>query len=105
MAHPPVVESTTELDIRCMVVVEDFTRHPMFSRSGIWIGERCEFKQQVVLSYEHDPEQLYVGWAINGSTVFDPGLSAGSRPEGDPVPGAAGLAMLWPSRATATRSP
>jgi len=67
-----------------------------FCPSSIWVGERCEFKQHVVLSYEHDPEQLYVGWAINGSTVFDPGLSAGTRPEGDPVLGAAGLAMLWP---------
>jgi hypothetical protein len=56
-------------------------------REGLWFGWRSLFQETVVLSYEHDPEDLYVGWQINGATVIDPGYSSGTPPFGWPSPG------------------
>jgi hypothetical protein len=56
-------------------------------REGIWFGWRSIFQETVVMSYEHDPEELYVGWSINGTTVVDPGYSAGTPPFGFQAPG------------------
>jgi hypothetical protein len=69
------------------VVTEDYTKKPTLCRSGVWVGLNSEFAETVVLSYEHDPEELYVGWSINGTTVIDPGYSAGTPPWGAPAPG------------------
>jgi hypothetical protein len=96
VTHPLVVESTTEVDTGCTVVVEDYDCHPVLCRSGIWVGQRCDFIETVVLSYEHDPDPLYAGWAINGTTLIDPGLSPGTPPWGYPVPGVSGVTYVCP---------
>ncbi|MDQ6773747.1 MAG: hypothetical protein M3024_12295 [Candidatus Dormibacteraeota bacterium] len=96
MTHPLVIESSTHVDTGCAVVVEDYDRHPALCRSGIWVGERCDFRETVVLSFEHDPDPLYAGWAINGTTLIDPGLSPGTSPWGDPVPAVAGVTYVCP---------
>lgn len=55
------------------------------------MGTTCLQSQRVVLSYGHDPEPLYVGWSINGSTVLDPGYGTFTPPWGAPAPGAPGV--------------
>jgi hypothetical protein len=96
MAHPLVELSRTRNVTRCYVVVEDYVRHPRLCRFGIWVGLKCEFAETVVLSYEHDPEDLYVGWSINGTTVIDPGYSSGTPPWGSPAPGGSSVTYRCP---------
>jgi hypothetical protein len=86
MAHPLIELSRNRNVTKSYVVTEDYTNKPTLCRSGVWVGLRSEFTETVVLSYEHDPEELYVGWSINGSVVIDPGYSAGTPPWGAPAP-------------------
>lgn len=71
----------------CSLVIADYTTDFQLCRSGIWLGTTCLQSQRVVLSYEHEPEPLYVGWSINGSTVLDPGYGTFTPPWGAPCPG------------------
>jgi hypothetical protein len=64
----------------CELQVVDYDHVRRLCRSGIWVGRRCEQRQRIVLSYEHDPEVLYVGWSINGTTVLDPGYGLPTDP-------------------------
>lgn len=86
MDHP-LTEVSSITVTNTYVVVEDYNRHPALCRFGVWVGLKREYVETYLLSYEHDPEELYVGWAINGTTVIDPGYSAGTPPWGEPVPG------------------
>ncbi|CAN5258294.1 hypothetical protein BH20ACT5_BH20ACT5_07220 [soil metagenome] len=74
----------------CDLVVIDYDQQPQLCRKGIWVGSQCQQSQRIVLSYEHDPEPLYVGWSINGTTVLDPGYGTFTPPGGSPAPGASG---------------
>jgi hypothetical protein len=96
MTHPLVELSRTRSVTKCYLVVEDYVKHPRLCRSGIWIGLKCEFAETVVLAYEHDPEDLYVGWSIDGTTVIDPGYSSGTPPWGSPAPGAPSVVYRCP---------
>jgi hypothetical protein len=96
MAHPLIELSRTRHQTSAHVVIEDYNRHPTICRHGVWVGWSISFTETVVLSFEHDPEELYVGWAINGSTVIDPGYSLGTPPGGYPVPGAPLLTYVTP---------
>ena len=95
MAHSLVEVSRTKSVTECYLITEDYTKHPALCRSGIWVGWKCSFAETVLLSYEHDPEELYVGWLINGTMVIDPGYSAGTPPWRTP-----GCARRWRSRST-----
>jgi hypothetical protein len=53
-------------------------------------------KSLMTLAYEHTEEPLYVGWQINGTTVVDPGFSAGTPPWGAPCPGAPSVTYRCP---------
>ena len=86
MDHP-LTEVSSITITNSYVVVEDYDRHPALCRFGVWVGIKREYLETYLLSYEHDPEELYVGWAINGTTVIDPGYTAGTPPSGEPVPG------------------
>jgi hypothetical protein len=96
MTHPLVELSDTKNFTGCNLVVENYNLHPAICRSGIWIGWSCDFTETIVLAYEHDPEELYVGWAINGAVVIDPGYSAGTPPWGAPVPTAPSVTYVCP---------
>jgi len=87
MTHSLVELSDTRTVTTSYLVVEDYTKHPRLCRYGVWVGWKSEFTETVVLSYDHDPEELYVGWSINGTTVIDPGYSAGTPAWGAPAPG------------------
>jgi hypothetical protein len=71
----------------CSLTIVDYDVVFHLCRKGIWVGSRCQQRQRVVLSYEHDPEVLYVGWSINGTTVLDPGYGTFTPPWGAPAPG------------------
>jgi hypothetical protein len=96
MAHPLIELSRTRNVTNCYLVTENYLKHPALCRFGVWIGWKCEFAETVVLSYEHDPEELYVGWSINGTTVIDPGYSSGTPPWGAPAPGAPSVTYRCP---------
>jgi hypothetical protein len=87
MAHPLVELSRTKLQAGVHLLFEDYDKNPRLCRHGTWIGLQTTFSETVVLSYEHDPEPLYVGWALNGTTVVDPGYGTGTPPWGSPTPG------------------
>jgi hypothetical protein len=63
---------------QAQLIIMDYDQHPKLCRRGIWVGWLVEMRETVILSYEHDPEELYVGWSINGATVIDPGYSSGT---------------------------
>lgn len=96
MAHPLVEVSRVRNTTGCHLVLEDYSKHPHLCRFGVWIGWRCSFAETVLLSYEHDPEELYVGWQINGTTIVDPGYSSGTPPWGSPAPGASSVTYRCP---------
>lgn len=92
----------TRFEIGRTIAVEDYSTHPRLCRSGLWIGLASDLIETIVLSYEHDsgpdPEQLSVGWAINGFTVSEPG-SPDSHPEsvlGWPAPDASSVSYVTP---------
>ena len=81
-------------------IVVDYGRGtPWLCRSGLWFGVQTEFIESVVLSYEHDPEDIYVGWALNGTVVSNPGFPPSYSPwiPGIPVPGAPDVLYLTPA--------
>jgi hypothetical protein len=87
MSHPLVELSRTRSVTSTTLVVVDYDAVPKICRHGWWVWLRKEFSETVVLSFEHDPEELYIGWAIGAATVIDPGYSPGTPPFGLPVPG------------------
>jgi hypothetical protein len=84
MTHPLVELSDTRVITGGWLEIKNW--HYGLCREGIWFGWRSIFQETLVMSYEHDPEELYVGWAIDGTTVIDPGCTAGTPPFGLPVP-------------------
>jgi hypothetical protein len=104
MADHPLIElSRARIEMGSMIVMDDYTTQGHVCRSGLWIGLRTDLVETVVLSYEHDtganPEPLYVGWAINGVTVSDPGYPGDLSPDswlGRPAPGAASVKYVTP---------
>jgi hypothetical protein len=97
MTHPLVELSRTRSVTDCYVEIENYEKHPVLCRFGVWVGWRCNFAETVLLAYEHDPEELYVGWQINGTTVIDPGYSAGTPPWGSPAPSAPSVTYRCPA--------
>jgi hypothetical protein len=95
MDHP-LTETSSIAITSTYVVIEDYNLHPALCRFGVWVGLKREFFETYLLSYEHDPEELYVGWAVNGDTLIDPGYSAGTPPWGAPVPGVPGVSYTCP---------
>jgi len=71
----------------CRLIIVNYDLVFNLCRKGIWVGRRCQQRERIVLSYEHDPEVLYVGWSINGTTVLDPGYGTFTPPWGAPAPG------------------
>ena len=96
MAHPLVELSRTRHHTGANFVIEDYGKHPRLCRHGVWVGWQTTFTETVLLSYEHDPENLYVGWAINGTTVLDPGYGTGTPPWGAPAPGDPSISYVTP---------
>lgn len=96
MAYPLVELSRTEQPMGQHLVVENYDLNPRFCRQGIWVGWKFEFAETVVLSFEHDPEELYVGWSINGTTVVDPGFGPYPPPSGSTVPGTPSVTYRTP---------
>jgi hypothetical protein len=96
MEHPLAEVSRTRSSENCYLVIEDYRKYPRLCRFGIWVGWKCDFVETVLLGYEHDPEDLYVGWSINGTTVIDPGYSSGTPPWGAPAPGASSVTYRCP---------
>jgi hypothetical protein len=94
MAYPLVELSRARAADGEHLVVENYDLNPRFCRQGIWVGWKFEFAETVVLSFEHDPEELYVGWSINGTTVVDPGLISGSGVQGSGGPKSCGCPNL-----------
>ena len=90
-----VILSDTKFPTGQSVIIEDYNQHPALCRSGIWIGLLKTFVETVKVAYEHT-EDLYVGWAINGVTVVDPGYSNGTLPPGQPCPGAPSVLFNCP---------
>lgn len=86
MAHPLVELSRSRAVTNGWLEIRNYDYREL-CRQGIWVGWRSIFQETVVVSYEHDPEELYVGWQINGTTVIDPGYSPGTPPFGSPAPG------------------
>ncbi len=78
------------------LVIEDYTKHPVLCRSGIWVGWLVTFTETVTFAYEHTEDPFYVGWAINGTTVVDPGYSSSTPPWGAPCPGAPSVTYRCP---------
>jgi len=76
--------------------VEDYNLHPALCRFGVWVGCEEDFVESVVLSYEHDPDPLYVGWALNGTVVSQPGFPPTIFPPGNPVPGTLDVVYMTP---------
>jgi hypothetical protein len=92
-----VVVSDTKTITDVSVVTIDYGRGlPLLCRSGIWVGLETQFTEVIVLSYEHDPEELYVGWMLNGSVVSPPGFPPTIFSPGLPVPGAAHVIYMTP---------
>ena len=61
MAHPLVVLSDTKSITDVSVVTIDYgSGLPLLCRSGIWVGLQTLYTETIV-SYEHEPEELYVG--------------------------------------------
>jgi hypothetical protein len=96
MSHPLVELSRVRNQTSAHIITEDYNKNPRFCRHGVWIGWQVNFTETVVLSYEHDPEELYVGWAINGTTVVDPGYGSGTPPWGAPAPGDPSITYVTP---------
>jgi len=96
MAHPLVVLNDTKTVTGHHTVVEDFTTHFALCRFGIWVGCETDFIETVTLSYEHDPDPLYVGWALNGTVVSTPGFPTTIFPPGNPVPGVSDVRYMTP---------
>ena len=96
MADTLIVLSDTKNVTGQSVVIEDYTKKFVLCRSGVWVGLEVTFTETVTLSYEHQEEPLYVGWAVNGVTVVDPGYSSGTPPWGAPCPGAASVTYRCP---------
>jgi hypothetical protein len=78
------------------LVTKDYTKEHDLCRHGVWVGLLEEFSETVTFAYEHSNENLYVGWAINGTTVVDPGYGSGTPPEGLPCPGAPSVTFHCP---------
>src|SRR5262249_1463196 len=70
------------------LVIEDYTKKHDLCRHRIWVGLEEDFSETVTFAFEHGNANLYIGWAINGTTVVDPGLGNGTPPQGLPCPGA-----------------
>jgi len=97
MAHPLVVLSDTRSITSTSTVVVDYgTGGPFLCRSGLWVGVETLFTRTVLLSYEHEPEDLYVGWALNGSIVSSPGFPPTIFPPGAAAPGAPDVLYMTP---------
>jgi hypothetical protein len=96
MAYPLVEHSRTKHETSVHLVIRDYDADRRLCRHGLWVGLKTTFTETVVLAYEHDPEELYVGWMINGTTVIDPGYSAGTPPWGQPAPGAPSVTYVAP---------
>jgi hypothetical protein len=97
MAYPLVVVSDTKSIANVSVVTIDYgSGLPLLCRSGIWVGLETQFTEVIVLSYEHDPEELYVGWMLNGSIVSSPGFPPTIFAPGLPVPGAPQVTYMTP---------
>lgn len=108
--YPLVIDSRTDANENCELILRwvgyPFVVYgqkrpsaffwPCRDSARIWVGWLCNFTETVVLSYEHDPNPLYVGWQLNGITVIDPGFSQGNWPYGDPVPGLPSLTYVCP---------
>jgi hypothetical protein len=75
------------------LVVKDYDREPQLCRRGLWWGIRREYEERVVLSFEHAPDDLAVGWRINDADYFG---HPGTRPAGDPIPSAPGFRAVTP---------
>jgi hypothetical protein len=74
MTFPLVVVSDEKTATGDQVVVENYNRHPVPCRFGIWVGLEHMFTERVTLSWEHgDDENVWVGWSLNGVTFSDPG--------------------------------
>ena len=78
------------------LVSEDYNKHPAICRFGIWVGTLVTFTETVTLAYEHTEDPWYVGWAINGTTVIDPGYGSPAPPSGAPCPGAPSITYRCP---------
>ncbi len=96
MAHPLVILSDSRTVTGHHTVVEDYNTHHVLCRFGIWVGCATDFIETVKLSYEHDPDPLYVGWALNGTIVSNPGFPPTIFPPGNPVPGAPDVLYMTP---------
>jgi hypothetical protein len=96
MSDQLVVLSDTKNVTGQTIVIEDYNKHPVLCRSGIWVGWLTTFTETVTLQYQHTEDPLYVGWAINGTTVIDPGYSSGTPPWGVPCPGVPSVAYCCP---------
>jgi hypothetical protein len=96
MSHQLIELSRTEHQTSAHLVIEDYTKRPTICRNGVWVGWKRTFTETVVLSFEHEPEELYIGWAINGTMVSDPGYSPGTPPWGAPAPGSSSVTYATP---------
>jgi len=96
MPHPLVELTRTRRATATRVVVKNYNILPALCRRGVWVGLETLVEEHVVLSFEHDPEELYVGWMINGTTVSDPGFGGGTPPSGLPAPGAPSIRYATP---------
>jgi hypothetical protein len=98
MANSLIVLSDTKSVTGEHLVVVDYGKgSPLLCRSGIWVGLETDFIESVVLSYEHGSDDLYVGWALNGAIVSNPGFPPEIFPlPGLPVPGAANVLYMTP---------
>jgi hypothetical protein len=96
MSHPLVELSRTKNQTSSSLVFEDYDKHPAICRHGLWVGWKINFTETVLLAFQHDPEELYVGWAINGTTVVDPGYGTGTAPWGSPAPGESSVTYVTP---------
>jgi hypothetical protein len=96
MSHPLLELSRTKHESSSYLIFEDYDKHPTLCRHGLWVGRKTTFSETVVLSFEHDPEELYIGWMINGITLIDPGYSTGTPPWGSPAPSTAPVTYICP---------
>jgi hypothetical protein len=69
MAHPLIEVSRTQSGAVGYLAVADYNKTPMLCRSGVWVGMKTTFSETVVLSFEHEPEDLLVNWSVNDTMV------------------------------------
>jgi hypothetical protein len=89
------LSDTINVTAKSLIII-DYNAHPELCRRGIWVGWQETFTETVTLAYEHTEDPFYVGWQINGTTVIDPGFSAGTPPWGAPCPGAPSVTYRCP---------